>query len=142
MDLPELVLEEFSGWFNGKTSPVHFFWHGFDLAVTRFSGRPSGNASDDRVTREAYSHEVISFGFWPSDDATISDAAYYSYTGPEPPGLASTRSPWARRFPPAPRPPWRSFPTKKFGRPTIPGGRCLPSARVRTKPARVSPAGT
>jgi hypothetical protein len=87
MDLPELVLEEFSGWFNGKTSPVHFFWHGFDLAVTRFSGRPSGNASDDRVTREAYSHEVISFGFWPGDDATISDAAYYSYTAPEPPGL-------------------------------------------------------
>ena len=80
-------LEEFSGWFNGKTSPVHFFWHGFDLAVTRFSGRPSGSSSDDPVTREAYSHEVISFGFWPGDDTTISDAAYYSYTAPEPPGL-------------------------------------------------------
>jgi hypothetical protein len=87
LDWSDTVLEEFSGWFNGKTSPVHFFWHGFDLAVTRFSGRPSGNASDDRVTREAYSHEVISFGFWPGDDATISDAAYYSYTAPEPPGL-------------------------------------------------------
>jgi len=59
---------------------VHFFWHGFDLAVTRFSGRPSGNASDDRVTREAYSHEVISFGFWPGNDTTISDAAYSSPT--------------------------------------------------------------
>ena len=47
LDWSDTVLEEFSGWFNGKTSPVHFFWHGFDLAVTRFSGRPSGNASDD-----------------------------------------------------------------------------------------------
>ena len=87
LDWSDTVLEEFSGWFNGKTSPVHFFWHGFDLAVTRFSGRPSGNSSDDPVTREAYSHEVISFGFWPGDDTTISDAAYYSYTAPEPPGL-------------------------------------------------------
>jgi hypothetical protein len=66
---------------------VHFFWHGFDLAVARFSGRPSGNSSADPVTREAYSHEVISFGFWPGDDNTIRDAAYYSYTAPEPEGL-------------------------------------------------------
>jgi len=87
LDWSDTVFEEFSGWFNGKTSPVHFFWHGFDLAVSRFSGRPSGSSSDDPVTREAYSHEVISFGFWPGDDTTISDAAYYSYTAPEPPGL-------------------------------------------------------
>jgi hypothetical protein len=87
LDWSDSVLEEFSGWFNGKTSPVHFFWHGFDLAVTRFSGRPSGNSSSDPVTREAYSHEVISFGFWPGDDSTAPDAAYYSYTAPEPPGL-------------------------------------------------------
>jgi hypothetical protein len=87
LDWSDSVLEEFSGWFNGKTSPVHFFWHGFDLAVTRFSGRPSGNTSADPVTREAYSHEVISFGFWPGDDNTIPDAAYYSYTAPEPEGL-------------------------------------------------------
>jgi hypothetical protein len=86
LDWSDTVLEEFSGWFNGKTSPVHFFWHGFDLAVTRFSGRPSGNASADPVTREAYSHEVISFGFWPGDD-NVPDAAYYSYTAPEPEGL-------------------------------------------------------
>jgi hypothetical protein len=86
LDWSDSVLEEFSGWFNGKTSPVHFFWHGFDLAVTRFSGRPSGNSSDDPVTREAYSHEVISFGFWPGDDK-VPDAAYYSYTAPEPEGL-------------------------------------------------------
>src|SRR5262245_40302509 len=87
LDWSDTVFEEFSGWFNGKTSPVHFFWHGFDLAVTRFSGRPSGNSSADPVTREAYSHEVISFGFWPGDDSTISDAAFYSYTAPEPEGL-------------------------------------------------------
>ncbi|MET0939304.1 MAG: DUF5996 family protein [Gaiellaceae bacterium] len=86
LDWSDTVLEEFSGWFNGKTSPVHFFWHGFDLAVTRFSGRPSGNSSADPVTREAYSHEVISFGFWPGDD-NVPDAAYYSYTAPEPEGL-------------------------------------------------------
>ncbi|HEY7560650.1 MAG TPA: DUF5996 family protein [Gaiellaceae bacterium] len=83
LDWSDSVFEEFSGWFNGKTSPVHFFWHSFDLAVTRFSGRPSGTSSEDRVTREAYSHEVISFGFWPGDDK-VPDAAYYSYTAPEP----------------------------------------------------------
>jgi hypothetical protein len=80
------VFEEFSGWFNGKTSPVHLFWHSLDLAVTRFSGRPAGQADVDPVTQEAYSHEVISFGFWPGDDR-IGDAAYYSYTAPEPDGL-------------------------------------------------------
>ena len=86
LDWSDSVFEEFSGWFNGKTSPVHLFWHGFDLAVTRFSGRPSRSSSADPVTREAYSHEVISFGFWPGDD-NVPDAAYYSYTAPEPEGL-------------------------------------------------------
>jgi hypothetical protein len=86
LDWSDTVLEEFSGWFNGKTSPVHLFWHGLDLAVTRFSGRPGMTLDADPVTQEAYSHEVISFGFWPGDD-TIGDAAYYSYTAPEPPEL-------------------------------------------------------
>src|SRR4029078_360585 len=86
LDWSDSVFEEFSGWFNGKTSPVHFFWHGFDLAVTRFSGRARGDSSADPVTREAYSHEVISFGFWPGDD-NVPDAAFYSYTAPEPAGL-------------------------------------------------------
>src|SRR5262245_47946031 len=86
LDWSDAVFEEFSGWFNGKTSPVHLFWHSFDLAVTRFSGRPAPPLDADRVTREAYSHEVISFGFWPGDD-TLGDAAYYSYTAPEPAGL-------------------------------------------------------
>jgi hypothetical protein len=86
LDWSDAVFEEFSGWFNGKTSPVHLFWHSFDLAVTRFSGRPAPPMDADRVTQEAYTHEVISFGFWPGDDS-IGDAAYYSYTAPEPAGL-------------------------------------------------------
>jgi hypothetical protein len=86
LDWSDSVLEEFSGWFNGKTSPVHLFWHGFDLAVTRFSGRPGAAMDADPVTREAYSQEVISFGFWAGDD-NVGDAAYYSYTAPEPEGL-------------------------------------------------------
>ena len=87
LDWTDQVFEEFAGWFCGKTSPVHLFWHSFDLAVTRFSGRRAPampNAS--RVDREAYSHEVISFGFWPGDDK-VREASYYSYTAPEPEGL-------------------------------------------------------
>ncbi|MGY1773923.1 DUF5996 family protein [Blastococcus sp. SYSU D00813] len=84
-----LVLEEFAGRFSGKTSPVHHFWHTFDIAVTRFSDRvvdhPSGA---DAVTREAYSREVVSSGFW-FGDPTFPDPAFYSYTAPEPEGLAS-----------------------------------------------------
>jgi hypothetical protein len=82
------TLQEFAGWFCGKTSPVHLFWHGLDLAVTRFSGkRAPENPNADRVTREAYSHEVISFGFWPGDQK-VRMPAFYSYTAPEPAGLA------------------------------------------------------
>jgi hypothetical protein len=86
LDWSDSVFEEFSGWFNGKTSPVHLFWHSLDLAVTRFSGRQGAQVEADRVTQEAYTHEVISFGFWAGDD-NVGDAAYYSYTAPEPPGL-------------------------------------------------------
>ena len=82
------TLQEFAGWFCGKTSPVHLFWHGFDLAVTRFSGaRAPETPTADPVTREAYSHEVISFGFWPGDQK-VRVPAFYSYTAPEPAGLA------------------------------------------------------
>jgi Family of unknown function (DUF5996) len=80
------VFEEFSGWFCGKTSPVHLFWHSLDLAVARYSGRPAPAIEADGVTREAYSREVISLGFWAGDDK-VGDAAYYSYTAPEPDGL-------------------------------------------------------
>ena len=83
----DAVLDEFSGWFRGKQSPVHLFWHGLDLAYTRFSGRRAPELVDaDAVTREAYSHEVISFGFWAGDD-NVPNASFYSYTAPEPPGL-------------------------------------------------------
>jgi hypothetical protein len=86
LDWSAAVFEQFGGWFNGKTSPVHLFWHSFDLAVTRFSGRPAPPIEADPVTQEAYSQEVISFGFWAGDD-NVGDAAYYSYTAPEPDGL-------------------------------------------------------
>jgi hypothetical protein len=82
------VLSEFSGWYCGKQSPVHLFWHSFDLALTRFSGTRAAAASGaDAVTQEAYSHEAISFGFWPGD-AQTGFPAFYSYTAPEPESLA------------------------------------------------------
>jgi Family of unknown function (DUF5996) len=81
------VFESFRAGFVGKCSPVHFFWGSFDLAVTRFSGRPAPARPDaDPVTREAYSHEVISHGFWPGG-GTVPDAAFYAYAAPEPDGL-------------------------------------------------------
>lgn len=85
------TFQEFAGWFCGKTSPVHLFWHGFDLAVTRFSSaRAPENPNADPVTREAYSHELISFGFWPGDQK-VQEPTFYSYTAPEPAGLAEQR---------------------------------------------------
>ncbi len=81
------VLEEFAGWFCGKQSPVHLFWHSFDLALTRFSGRPAPPMPEaDPVTREAYADEVVSFGFW-AGDQNVREPSYYSYTAPEPAGL-------------------------------------------------------
>ncbi len=85
------VFQEFRARFIGKVSPVHFFWGSFDVAVTRFSGRPAPKrAGADVITREAYSHEVISHGFWPGNKDM--EAAFYSYTAPEPAGLADTIS--------------------------------------------------
>jgi Family of unknown function (DUF5996) len=80
------VLEEFAGWYCGKSSPVHFFWHGFDLAHTRFGPRAAVRPGADRVTVEAYSHEVVSFGFWAGDDDTP-EPSFYAYAAPEPEGL-------------------------------------------------------
>lgn len=81
------VFEQFRGRFTGKSTPVHLFWHSFDLALTRFSGRPaSPREGAGMVEREAYSHEVISFGFWFGDD-NVPAPAFYSYTAPEPAGL-------------------------------------------------------
>jgi len=84
----DTVFKEFRAQFIGKCSPVHFFWGSFDLAVTRFSGRPAPERQGaDAITREAYSHEVISHGFWPGSGA-IQQPAFYSYTAPQPSGLA------------------------------------------------------
>jgi hypothetical protein len=82
------VFQEFRAGFIGKASPVHFFWGSFDLCVTRFSGRRAPERPDaDRITKEAYSHEVISVGFWPGDGEIIKDAAFYAYAAPEPAGF-------------------------------------------------------
>lgn len=82
------VFETFRSRFVGKQTPVQLYWHSFDLVNTRFSGKAApldgGTASD----REAYSHEVISFGFWPGDDA-FQHPAFYAYAYPEPPDLTS-----------------------------------------------------
>lgn len=81
------ALKEFRSRFIGKCSPVQFFWGSFDLAVTRFSGRRAELAKDvDALTREAYSHEVISCGFWPGNRG-FEQAAFYSYTKPAPAGI-------------------------------------------------------
>ena len=98
--LTERVFTAFRSRFIGKCSPVHFFWGSFDLAVTRFSGRRAPEREGaDAITREAYSHEVISHGFWPgtrtsgpaerdNSAGTINAPAFYSYTAPEPAGLS------------------------------------------------------
>ena len=82
------VFKEFSGRFYGKTCPVHLYWHHLDLTVTRFSGKPLPpmDANARILEKDAYSHEVISFGFWAGDD-NLREPAYYSYTYPSPDGL-------------------------------------------------------
>ncbi len=83
------VLARFRSGFAGKASPVHLFWHSFDLAHARYSGRRAPVAPNaDPITAEAYSHEVIAFGFWPGDERRTPFPAFYSYTAPEPEGLA------------------------------------------------------
>jgi hypothetical protein len=81
------VFEEFRSRFIGKSSPVHFFWGSFDLASSRFSGRRAPERPGaDPITRESYSHEVISHGFWPGGGA-MAEAAFYGYAAPEPAGF-------------------------------------------------------
>lgn len=89
--LSDQILQKFRARFIGKCSPVHFFWGSFDLAVTRFSGRPAPERPEaDAITREAYSHEVISHGFWPGQ-GPLGKPAFYSYTAPVPAGLAEVK---------------------------------------------------
>jgi hypothetical protein len=84
------VLQQFRARFTGKSSPVQFFWGSFDLAVSRFSGqRAPERPGADRITREAYSHEVSSFGFWPGTiGGPVQEPAYYAYMSPAPSGYA------------------------------------------------------
>jgi len=82
----ETVLTRSRCGFIGKASPTHFFWGSFDLAVTRFSGRPAPPREGPAFMREAYSHEVISHGFWPGGPPVL-EPVFYAYAAPEPPGL-------------------------------------------------------
>jgi Family of unknown function (DUF5996) len=87
----EKVFRSWGTGFLGKVSPVHFFWGSFDMAVTRFSGRPAPPRPDaDKIQREAYSHEVISAGFWPGNGG-YGAAAFYCYAAPVPEGLAAAK---------------------------------------------------
>jgi hypothetical protein len=99
------VLARFRTRFLGKCSPVHLFWGSFDIAVTRFSGRqapphPGGIPHlPDAVTREAYSHEVSSAGFWPGGGGGVDEPSFYSYAYPAPDGFSSAPvAPAAARF--------------------------------------------
>ncbi len=93
------VLQKHRAGFIGKSSPVHFFWGSFDLALTRFSGKRAPVRPDaDVITKEAYSHEVISVGFWPGDGEIVKDAAFYAYTAPEPAGLKQSAVRPAKAF--------------------------------------------
>ena len=95
LSIADMALKRFRGGFVGKSSPSHVFWGGFDLAMTRFSGRrapqhPGGIPNlADWVTREAYSHEVWSDGFWPGSSGIFERPAFYAYAYPEPPGFAT-----------------------------------------------------
>ena len=83
----ESVFQEFRGTFTGKCTPPHLFWHHFDLALTLFSGRKAPEREGANIVeREAYSHEVISFGFW-AGDANVREPAFYAYAAPAPEGL-------------------------------------------------------
>lgn len=84
------LMKEFRSDFVGKCSPVHFFWGSFDLAVTRFCGRRANIGQTDNVTAEAYSHEVISVGFWPGSQNVL-EPAFYAYMSPEPSGFNKGR---------------------------------------------------
>ena len=110
------IFKLFRSGFIGKASPVHFFWGSFDLAVTRFSGRPApphpGGVPGlpDDVAREAYSHEVSSAGFWPGNEA-FPRAAFYSYAYPEPAGFRDRKTRELLQKPNA----WRVHPSLRHG---------------------------
>src|SRR3989442_177636 len=96
------ITKRFQGRFLGKSSPVHFFWGAFDLALARFNGRRASHKdTDSQILREANSHDEISVGFWPGS-GTVTEPAFYAYARPEPDGLAATSvRPAAARYDPA-----------------------------------------
>jgi hypothetical protein len=143
LDWTDGVFEEFAGWYCGKTSPVHLFWHSLDLAVTRFDGKRAPPSPDaDRVTQEAYSHDLVSFGFW-AGDRTVREPSYYAYAAPEPPGLRDRALRPAEAF-------WAEqgggslarLRTRLCGRRRIRGKRCSRSCRAHTSPAGARSVGT
>ena len=98
LTIVERIFLEFRSGFVGKCSPVHFFWGSFDLAVTRFSGRRAPERPEaDQITREAYSHEVISAGWWPGG-GEVAGPAFYVYAAPEPPGFREAKVRPAKAF--------------------------------------------
>jgi hypothetical protein len=138
-----LILEEFAARFSGKVSPVHHFWHTFDIAHTRFYDRPVDQpATADPVTREAYSREVISFGFWFGDDR-FAEPAFYAYTAPSWLGWRMRR--WRRRRLGGTRvmaATWPCCATTTPAPPTTRAPPCSASTRAPTRPAPGWPAGT
>ena len=136
------VFKEFAGRFNGKQSPVQLFWHGLDLAVTRFSGRRAPERPDaDKVTREAYSHEVISCGFWPGDK-NVQEPAFYSPTRPRSRRASqSSRCAQTRRTGPL-KEEWRSSGTRRCARVTLRRQPCWSLWRAPTRRERRPRTGT
>ena len=137
----DALCKQFRARFIGKCSPVHFFWGSFDLAVTRFSGRRAPERPGaDAMTREAYSHEVSSVGWWPGSGG-FDAPMFYAYAAPEPPVFArvrrcllkhSTARSSANSF----------FPTTWCVTPRIPRAPCWTSFRRRMKPRRSTGTGT
>ncbi|GCE19285.1 hypothetical protein KDK_30850 [Dictyobacter kobayashii] len=136
----DTIFKEFRGRFIGKCSPVHFFWGSFDLAVTRFSGRKAPERKGaDSITREAYSHEVISCGFWPGI-ASSPKAAFYAYAARN--RLDSTMYPFDQpKLFTIPRWPKPSTSTTTCDRRAIPSKRCWISSRALMTPPLISPTG-
>jgi hypothetical protein len=121
------VLDRFQGSFLGKTSPVHLFWHSFDLARARYSGRPAPQGEGtDPISAEAYSHEVIAFGFSPGDDRTPNGRS----ASPRPSGTTPATGRWP------------SSATTRCAAHPIPPGRFGTSSRLPTQQALRAPAGT
>jgi hypothetical protein len=94
----DTIFKQFRARFIGKASPVHFFWGSFDMAVTRFSGRPAPpRPGADKITRDAYSHEEISAGWWPGG-GDVNSPAFYAYAAPEPTGFRDSSVKPAKAF--------------------------------------------